>query len=116
MAQATEGLGGGARSEVDVRQLRDEVVGRVQFHPEPRFLGVLAALEWALGDRESAPVTGPAGPPSSGGDLVHEEQHAHRVGEHPRLSGMAPEYADAVKRTLLWLEGKTEERPLVSED
>ncbi len=93
--------GGGTRPEAEVRQGRDEVIEQLHSHPEPRLQGILAALEWTLGRRETAPVTGPAEPPSSDSQLAREEQGAHQAYEHPRLSGMAPEYVTAVEQTLL---------------
>jgi hypothetical protein len=104
--------GGGTRPEAEVRQVRDEVLEQLHGHPEPRLQGILAALEWTLGRRGTAPVTGPAEPPTSGSQLAHEHQGAHQASEHPRLSGMAPEYIMAVEQTLLWLEGKSEDRPI----
>jgi hypothetical protein len=104
--------GGGTRPVTEVCQVRDEVLERLHSHPEPRLQGILAALEWTLGRRETAPVTGPAEPPSAGSQLAHQQQGAHQASEHPRLSGMAPEYITAVEQTLLWLEGKSEDRPI----
>jgi hypothetical protein len=104
--------GGGTRPEAEVRQVRDDVIEQLHGHPEPRLQGILAAIEWTLGRRESAPVTGATEPPSSGSQLAHEQHRAHQASEHPRLSGMAPEYITAVQQTLLWLEGKSEVRPI----
>ena len=110
MTQGTH-PGGGARPDAEVRLIRDEVVAELAHHPEPRLLGILAVLEWALGQRETAPLTGPANPPSTKGRLAHEEHRAHQACEHPRLSGVDAEYAAAVEGTLRWLEGKSESCP-----
>jgi hypothetical protein len=108
------GLGGGVRSEEEILQLRSEVVQHWDDHPAPGLCGILAAIDWVLGRSQHAPLTGSAQSPSSSGqELVHEEEHAHQVSEHPALSGVAPEYAEAAARTLLRLHGKLDERPLV---
>jgi hypothetical protein len=103
--------GGGARPEPEVRLIRDEVVAELAHHPQPRLLGILAVLEWALGQRETAPISGPAKPPSTQRRLAHEEYRAHQACEHPRLSGVDAKYVSAVEHTLRWLEGKTEYCP-----
>lgn len=108
-----EHVGGGIRTEAEVCKLREEVTAELALHPECRLLGMLATLDWALGARTSAPVTGPAQPPASVLDLMEEEDQAHEMGTHPRLSGIDPEYIEAVEHTLLWLEASTEERPRV---
>lgn len=101
-----------ARSEAQLRQLRDEVLGRFSSDPQCVLLGSLDTLNWVLGERRAAPVSGPCAAAASGADVEHEEERAHEARGHPRLSGVSPEYAAGVEQTLRWLEGKTDDPPL----
>jgi hypothetical protein len=79
--------------------------------------GVIATLEWALGDRAESPVLGKAtaGPPD-GPDIAIEQAEAEDHTTPPlRRTDIALHFADAVASTCRWLLGGTTQPPVTDD-
>jgi hypothetical protein len=80
--------------------------------------GVIATLEWVLGDRAESPVLGKAGDgPPDGPDIAIEQAEAEEHTTPPlRRAGIALHFADAVASTCRWLLGGTTQPPVTDDD
>jgi hypothetical protein len=80
--------------------------------------GVIATLEWALGDRAESPVLGKAGDgPPDGPDIAIEQAEAEEHTTPPLSRPDIPlHFADAVASTCRWLLGGTTRPPVTDDD
>jgi hypothetical protein len=80
--------------------------------------GVIATLEWVLGDRAESPVLGKAGDgPPDGPDIAIEQAEAEERTTSPlRRTDIPLHFADAVASTCRWLLGGTTQPPVTDDD